>query len=96
MSEQLTVKFKQYYSMGNYTRTGNKDSRGVITIDNLLRDASYYGYEMVVEKSESTYNTHKIVKCDSMPLIVGYRLHENFLNVVIPKAKIKLMKVWGE
>lgn len=96
MSEQLTVKFKKYYSSGNYTRTGNKDSRGVIEINNYLRDASYYGYEMVVVKSQSAYNTHLIVKCERMPQIEGYRLHENFFNVVVPKEKIKLTKVWGE
>ena len=96
MSEQLTVKFKKYYSSGNYTRTGNKDSRGVIYVDQYMRDVSYHGYEMVVEKYNGTYYTHKVVKCEEYHHIVGHYIHENFFNVVVPKEKIKLTKVWGE
>ena len=96
MSEQLTVKFKQYYSMGNYTRTGNKDSRGVITINSNIRDASYRGSEMIVVKGNYGYYTHRVIECPSFPEVVGEYVHENFLEFIVPVEIRKIKKVWGE
>ena len=100
MSTKIVAKFKAYYSAGNYTRTGNKDSRGVIVINNGLRDISHLGHEMELQELTGTghYYTHRIKACDNMPSIVGCLVHRVFLSFLVPVEirKIKIKKVWGE
>lgn len=98
MSTKIVAKFKTYYTTGNYTRTGNKDSRGVIHINNELRDTSYFGHEMELQELTGTghYYTHKIIACDNFPSIVGNLVHREFLSFLVPVEIRKIKKVWGE
>lgn len=97
MSTKIVAKFKAYYPAGNYTRTGNKDSRGVIVISNDLRDTSYLGHEMELEElTGAGYYTHRIKACDKLPSIVGCLVHKEFLTFLVPVEIRKIKKVWGE
>lgn len=96
MSTKLTAKFRGYYPIGNYTRTRNKDSRGVIHINVNLRDASYRGVEMIVVKGDYGYYTHRVIECPNFPEVVGEYVNENFLEFIIPVEIRKIKKVWGE
>lgn len=96
MSIKLIAKFRGYYPTGNYTRTRNKDSRGVITINSSLRNASYNGAEMIVVKGDYGYYTHLVIECPNFPEVAGDYVHENFLEFIVPVEIRKIKKVWGE
>lgn len=96
MSTKLTAKFRGYYPTGRYTRTRNKDSRGVIHINSVLRDVSYKGAEMIVVKDDYGYYTHRVIECPNFPEVVGECVHENFLEFIVPVEIRKIKKVWGE